>query len=120
MVLPTYLMLPQADGRGHTSISEAASQGHEDVMRLLLAEGANPNALNDSGRSALWRACYNGHVGALTLLLEAGANPSFRDKVGATSDAGMCWDTALFVFSINGIGDIDRWACYYYLCQVVV
>lgn len=70
-----------ADGRGHTSISEAAAQGHEDVIKMLLAEGADPNALNDSGRSALWRSCYNGHVGALTLLLEAGADPSFRDKV---------------------------------------
>lgn len=72
----------RTDGRGHTSISEAAAQGHEDLIRMLLAEGANPNTLNDSGRSALWRSCYNGHVGALKVLLEAGADPSFRDKVG--------------------------------------
>lgn len=80
------LIIPHAciDGRGHTSVSEAAAQGHEDILRLLLAEGANPNALNDSGRSGLWRACYNGQVGTLTLLLEAGADPSFRDKVWAT------------------------------------
>lgn len=74
------------DGRGHTSVSEAAAQGHEDILRLLLAEGANPNALNDSGRSGLWRACYNGHIGTLTLLLEAGADASFRDKVWVTGN----------------------------------
>lgn len=76
------------DGRGHTSISEAAAQGHDDLIRLLLAEGANPNALNDSGRSALWRSCYNGHTGALKLLLEAGADPSFRDKVSRANATG--------------------------------
>lgn len=70
-----------SDGRGHTSISEAAAQGHENVIRLLLAEGANPNAINDTGRSALWRACYNGHMGAVTILLQAGAESSVRDKV---------------------------------------
>lgn len=75
---------PRTDGRGHTSISEAAAQGHADLIRLLLAEGANPNTLNDSGRSALWRSCYNGHAGTLKVLLEAGADPSFRDKVGYT------------------------------------
>ncbi|CAM9139931.1 unnamed protein product [Scytosiphon promiscuus] len=73
--------IESADGRGHTSISEAAAQGHESVICLLLAEGANPNALNDNGRSPLWRSCYNGHVAAVRLLLEAGADPSFRDKV---------------------------------------
>lgn len=71
----------QADGRGHTSLSEAAAQGHEDIIHLLLKEGANPNALNDVGRSGLWRACYNGHLNVVLILLEAGADPSFRDQV---------------------------------------
>lgn len=62
-------------------MSEAAAQGHEDIIRLLLGEGANPNALNDVGRSGLWRACYNGHIAAVTILLGVGADPSFRDKV---------------------------------------
>ena len=84
-LLVASIHLLRADGRGHTCISEAAAQGHEDLIKFLLAEGANPNALNDSGRSALWRSCYNGHVGALKILLEAGADPSFRDRVGVTS-----------------------------------
>lgn len=99
---PSSIVSPRADGRGHTSISEAAAQGHEDVIRLLLTEGANPNALNDSNRSAIWRACYNGHVGALTLLLEAGADPLFRDKVSFTHKAFVTFGGCLYYFFLRG------------------
>ncbi|CAM9380746.1 unnamed protein product [Chrysoparadoxa australica] len=74
------------DGRGHTGVSEAGSQGHLEILRLLIDEhGANPNALNDSGRSALWRAAYNGHSEAVALLLEKGksacAEFHHKDKI---------------------------------------
>jgi ankyrin repeat protein len=73
------------DGRKHTALSEAACQGHIDVVKFLLENGADPNALNDNGRSPLWRASFNGHVEVVQALLEAGANPQFRDKVSMES-----------------------------------
>lgn len=68
------------------------------MIRLLLAEGGDPNVLNDTGRSALWRACYNGHASTLRVLLEAGADPSFRDRVrfaASSHTLTMSW----FMFS---------------------
>lgn len=37
---------------------------------LLVVQGADPNALNDTGKSPLYRACYNGHRNTVQLLLE--------------------------------------------------
>jgi hypothetical protein len=34
--------------------------------------GADPNAPNEVGRTALWRASFNGHANVIQLLLEAG------------------------------------------------
>eukprot|EP01038_Epipyxis_sp_PR26KG_P014696 gene14696-19745_t len=73
--------IESTDGRKHTALSEASVQGHLHVVTYLLENGADPNCLNDTGRSPLWRASFNGHIEVVKALLEAGANPEFRDKV---------------------------------------
>jgi ankyrin repeat protein len=47
---------------GRTPLWEAVSQGHEAVVRQLLASpGINVNAGNKEGRTPLWEAASRGH-----------------------------------------------------------
>jgi len=68
------------DGRGHTALSEAACQGHNNVIEWLLEKGADPNKANDQGRTPLYRAAYNGHTATIELLLQKGGDPGVKTK----------------------------------------
>lgn len=72
------------DGRGHTPLSEAAVQGHLEVVRCLLdwkaPIGCDPNAYGSDGRTALHRAAFQGHVLVVQLLLERGGDPRTKDR----------------------------------------
>jgi hypothetical protein len=46
------------DGNGWTALHEAASEGHAEICRVLLAAGAEVDARNVSGLSALKRWIY--------------------------------------------------------------
>lgn len=74
------------DGRGHTPLSEAAVQGHVEVVRFLLdwkaPVGTDPNAQGSDGRSSLHRAAFQGHVEVVKLLLERGSDPRLKDRQG--------------------------------------
>jgi ankyrin repeat protein len=59
------------DRFGNTALAYAASGGHAEVVRLLLAYGADPDARNDAGASALDRAALSNRRDALELLLAA-------------------------------------------------
>ena len=73
MALPRYYM-DSHDEHDHTALSEAAVNGHDEIVKLLLEEGADPNTCNDHGRSPLWRAAFNGHTTTVQLLLQSGAD----------------------------------------------
>lgn len=77
--------IESCDGRKHTALSEAACQGHAPMCAFLIEQGADPNALSDTGRSPLWRACFSGHLETACLLLESGGNPECRDAVSMES-----------------------------------
>jgi hypothetical protein len=55
------------------AIVGAARGGHAPVVRLLLARGANPNARNSNGTSALAGARDSGNSEVVQLLTKAGA-----------------------------------------------
>lgn len=60
-----------------TALHLASEWGNPEIARLLLAAGADANALLDSaneGATALHLAAKSGHVEVVQLLLEAGAN----------------------------------------------
>jgi len=73
---------------GH-ELACAASCGHVEVARKLLELGADPNATNADGRTALHAAARLSFTGDATavveLLLEAGADPSAADAAGRTA-----------------------------------
>jgi hypothetical protein len=63
----------------------AASGGHTDVVRLLLAKGADVNAKKYRGQTALMEAAENGHTDIVKILLDKGADVNVRDGYGHTA-----------------------------------
>ena len=68
---------------------ENKEQVQRDLLRLLLDAGANPNAVSDTGESALRWAVENGDLEMARLFLEFGASSTI-DEFG-----GPCGETPL-------------------------
>ncbi|RYP15767.1 hypothetical protein DL765_005493 [Monosporascus sp. GIB2] len=61
------------NNRGTTALYFAAEKNHEEMVRYLLTQGADPRTITDGGWTALHTAARNGHAGVVYLLLQAGA-----------------------------------------------
>ncbi|XP_006012072.1 cyclin-dependent kinase 4 inhibitor C [Latimeria chalumnae] len=83
-----------ADVSEANSLSTAAVKGNQREVEFLLEVGANVNAKNEFGRTAL-QVMQLGHVGIAKVLLHAGADPNLKDRTGYTvvhdtARAGFC------------------------------
>lgn len=72
---------------GETALFAAAAAGHTEVVRALLAAGADPNAVNGVGHGPLHVAVMRGHTAVEAALLEGGADPTLRASNGRTPEA---------------------------------
>ncbi|KAK5995239.1 Serine/threonine-protein phosphatase 6 regulatory ankyrin repeat subunit B [Cladobotryum mycophilum] len=75
------------DSRNTTSLSpllQAASNGYEAVVKLLLEKGAVIELKDSVGRTPLLWAAINGHEAVVKLLLEKGAAIKLKDSVDRT------------------------------------
>ena len=82
---------------GQTALLVAASQGHTDLVKLLLEQGADVHACDDGGDSPLIKAMLLRSQEIITLLLEHGAeiNVNKLDKDGETLLTRAAWRGSL-------------------------
>jgi hypothetical protein len=78
---------------GWTPTHWACKLGFPKLTQLFLEDGANAEAADLNGRTALFMASQSGHVEVLQVLLSHGADVNHKDQYGST---------ALFVAVING------------------
>jgi len=66
-------------------INSAAASGRADLVKLVLAAGADPNARQMAGYTALHAAAAHQNVEMTQALLDAGADPSLRSDDGQSA-----------------------------------
>jgi ankyrin repeat protein len=68
-----------------TPLHSAAAGSHAPLLHLLLAAGADPNAVQHGGYTPLHSAAQNGQAELVHALLQAGADPEARTEEGQTA-----------------------------------
>ncbi|GAG34341.1 unnamed protein product, partial [marine sediment metagenome] len=61
-----------------------ASISYPNIMRVLLAAGADPNQTNKYGENSLYRAIDSGSIEDVQALIDAGANVNLTEENGQT------------------------------------
>jgi ankyrin repeat protein len=67
----------------HAQLVDAARSGDVEAVRSLLAEGADANAVQGDGMTALHWAAERGHAAVADLLLSAGAALEAKTRIGS-------------------------------------
>ncbi len=90
---------------GATPLAMAAISNQTEVVKLLIAKGADVNALSRDGASASHAPFLFGQAEVAKLLIDAGADLSIRDSVGGTPiDALQAdWGTTNFIAGLIGM-----------------
>lgn len=78
-----------AEVKNRPLLCHAADYGQKDIIEYLLSKGANVNATDKYGITALLAAVYEGHQNCVEILLKHGAN-----KTGKTPDGQSYYDAA--------------------------
>lgn len=66
-------------------LHEALSQGHCQVVRVLMVYGAGVDTEDQNSRTALHHAAMNGHNSIVKILIEQDANVHLMDGMGCTA-----------------------------------
>jgi hypothetical protein len=70
---------------GQTPLMLASENGHENIVSLLIKNGADLNARDLSGYTALEVATWQDNISICKLLLNAGANVNITNRLGRTA-----------------------------------
>ena len=104
--------------QGETPLFLAISNGHTNIVNLLVAAGVDVNSKGPTGESLLFIACDSGHIAITDRLLEAGATPDtsclFRATQNGTSAiVRMLLDAHVDVSKVNRKG----YNCFLIACK---
>ena len=69
---------------GYTPLHEAVSNGHSDILKLLLRYNGDVNSRANSGYTPLHLAASSGHTNCVRVLLDNGADIANTDEYGKT------------------------------------
>jgi ankyrin repeat protein len=102
---------------GYTALMIASANGRLDLISALVAKGANVNAQDNYGKTALMCACEEQfavpprerRTEVVRALLKAGADPNRRDKVGTTAlmISAECGQTEIIRLLLSAGADPD-------------
>ena len=70
--------------QGDTLLHWVTFEGNEDMVKWLIAAGADPNARVEKGSTPLHLAAYSGHTSIAELLIEHGAVVNVKTDAGIT------------------------------------
>ena len=70
---------------GLSALGDASKCGWPEVVKLLVAAGADTEVRRKNGRTPLLEACANGNAACARELLKAGADVKATDNEGATA-----------------------------------
>ena len=94
------------DAYGNTILMHAVALKNQSLIAMLLAEGADPNALNHEGFSPLHLAATNGDNVAIYHLMMSGGDPNKRDGNTALMYAVMTCNVSTIKLMASLGGDI--------------
>jgi ankyrin repeat protein len=78
--------VPQQISNGdQQAMNDAALNGQLEKVKESIDKGADPNNVDQEGRTALMFASFNGHTEIVRLLLDEGAEVGIRDAMGRTA-----------------------------------
>jgi len=75
-------MVASVEVRGKTALHLGSEKGHSTILKILLNNGAQVDAVDGHGRTALHYGVENGHTEVVNLLLSFGADPKLADSGG--------------------------------------
>ena len=70
---------------GYTPLHEAASEGHYEIVGMLMDRGANADLKTNNGYTCLHLAAAGGHNDSAKVLIQKGANIKCTDEFGRTA-----------------------------------
>lgn len=77
--------IDEKDNKGSTALMLAAFRGSEDIVRMLVENGAKVNLTTDLGCNAFYFAVKEGHKDVVNYLAAHNANVNHKNQHGHTS-----------------------------------
>jgi ankyrin repeat protein len=99
---------------GWTALHYAATNGHLEIMQLLLNENAYIDAASPNNTTPLMMAARYGTSSAVKLLLEAGADPMLKNDLGLNAidfavQAGRADSAEIIAAFVRGMRPKGQW-----------